>query len=198
VLQTLPCHCCLYIQAMLDWWASMWPFLPPALVPELPLNPATTSSSNSEPSPCTDTQQRSNPLQAVSPLQAAQMALLPPSSPLHLAEWEQGLLGLPEEQQGCFHAGCVQSLPPHAAAALAEACTYTGSKGNVQPTTAPAPKPLQLCSGCKLVRYCGRECQAAAWRAVHRHTCKLYAAAQKHDADESRKLAADADVNDKD
>jgi hypothetical protein len=117
------------------------------------------------------------------------MALLPPSSPVHLAEWEQGLLGLPVEQQGCFHAGCLQSLPPHAAAALSEACAYSGRKGSVQPATAPAPvdpKPLHLCSECKLVRYCGRECQMAAWRAVHRHTCKLFTSAQKHDADVSR------------
>jgi hypothetical protein len=128
------------------------------------------------------------------------MALLPPSSPLHLAEWELGLQGLPVEQQGCFHAGCLQSLPTHATAALAEACAYSGSRGNVQPAPASAvtdPKPLQLCSGCKLVRYCGRECQMAAWRAVHRHTCKLYAAAQKHDADVSRKVAAEANARDR-
>jgi hypothetical protein len=31
---------------------------------------------------------------------------------------------------------------------------------------------------------------------VHKHTCKLYVAAQKHDADVSRELAADADVKD--
>jgi hypothetical protein len=170
-------------QALLDWWASMWPFLPPALVPELTFNPPSSSSLSLGGVPTFDTH-KPHPLQAISGLQAAQMALLPPSSPLHLAEWEQGLLGLPEEQQGCFHAGCLQSLPPHAAAALAEACAHSGSKGSVEPATAPAPvdpKPLQLCSGCKLVRYCGRECQMAAWRAVHRHTCKLYAAAQQHD-----------------
>jgi hypothetical protein len=147
------------------------------------LHPTATSSS-SLPSPGTNIQQRSHPLQAISQQQAAQMALLRPFSPLHQAEWELGLLGLPEEQQGCFHAGCLQSLPPHSAAALAEACAYSGGRGSGQPATGSGPttpKPLHLCSGCKLVRYCGGHCQAAAWRAVHRHTCKLYAAKQQHD-----------------
>jgi hypothetical protein len=199
---TCTCHVTIHCvqQAMLDWWASMWPFLPPALVPELSLNPSSSSFLSSGSAPVADAQQSSHPLQAISTLQAAQMALLPPSSPLHLAEWEQGLLGLPEEQQGCFHAGCLQSLPPHAAAALAEACAYTGSKGSVEPATAPDPtglgKPLQLCSGCKLVRYCGRECQMAAWRAVHRHTCKLYAAAQKHEEVVSMRRALQAGTED--
>jgi hypothetical protein len=174
----------------------MWPFLPPALVPELTFNPASSSSLSLGGVPTSDAQQSSHPLQAISTQQAAQMALLPPSSPLHLAEWEQGLLGLPEEQQGCFHAGCLQSLPPHAAAALAEACAHSGSKGSAQPATAPDPKPLQLCSGCKLVRYCGRECQMAAWRAVHRHTCKLYAAAQKHDEVVHMRRAVQASMED--
>jgi hypothetical protein len=33
---------------------------------------------------------------------------------------------------------------------------------------------MHLCSGCKAVRYCGAACQTAAWKAVHKHTCKLY------------------------
>lgn len=31
---------------------------------------------------------------------------------------------------------------------------------------------LKLCSGCKVVRFCGRECHAAAWNKWHKKECK--------------------------
>ncbi|KAG2427625.1 hypothetical protein HXX76_012276 [Chlamydomonas incerta] len=34
-----------------------------------------------------------------------------------------------------------------------------------------AELPLQVCGGCKAVRYCGRACQAAHWRAGHKEAC---------------------------
>jgi hypothetical protein len=165
-------------QALINRWASLWPFLPPALVVNVPLAPASSAAPSSSDSGHSNSSQSA---QIAATLHAAQTALLPPTSPLHLAEWELGLLGLSEEQQGCFHAGCTRSMPPGAAAALADAIkdTSQSSSGGEASTHS---KPLQLCSGCRLVRYCGRECQMAAWRAVHKHTCKLYVAAQKRDA----------------
>jgi hypothetical protein len=164
------------MQALTGWWASMRPFLPPALAVDAP------DAAFAAEMQAASSQHLHDSLALAGAMQAAQQALLPPSSPLHLAEWELGLLGLPEEQQGCFHAGCTKAMPTHAAAALEDACEGSCQPG--PPSAAPAPtKSLHLCAGCKLVRYCGRECQAAAWRAVHKHTCKLYAAAQKMDAE---------------
>lgn len=34
-----------------------------------------------------------------------------------------------------------------------------------------SPNNLKLCSACKLVRYCGRECQMADWK-NHKELCK--------------------------
>lgn len=28
-----------------------------------------------------------------------------------------------------------------------------------------------LCSGCRKIRYCGRECQSTAWKRAHKHVC---------------------------
>jgi hypothetical protein len=38
-------------------------------------------------------------------------------------------------------------------------------------------KGRRLCGGCRSVRYCSPQCQAQAWQACHRHTCRLHAAA---------------------
>jgi hypothetical protein len=156
----------------------MHPFLPAVLVKEAPQLSKTSPGYGSLYGPVAQNQQESDQFAAA--LEAVHTALLPPTSPLHLAEWELGLLGLSEEQQGCFHAGCTRSMPAGAAAALADAIKDTSQSTCVSPPT--TSKSLQLCSGCRLVRYCGRECQMAAWRAVHKHTCKLYVAAQKRDA----------------
>jgi hypothetical protein len=131
-------------------------------------------------------------------LHVADEAQLPlPTSPAYLCEWELGLLGLPVEEQGCFHIGCTNSLPPSAAQALDHMLKAAGSstaaasaasskggssssgggssctEGGAAAVAAPA-KMLHLCSGCKAVRYCGSDCQTAAWKRVHKHTCKLY------------------------
>jgi hypothetical protein len=164
------------LQALCNWWAAMCRFLPPALVVDAPQMPRPSSWHGQYSGSAAGQSQ-----EIASTLGAVHTALLPPTSPMHLAEWELGLLGLSEEQQGCFHAGCTRSMPPGAAAALGKAIKDSDQPSSDGETI--QSKPLQLCSGCKLVRYCGRECQMAAWRAVHKHTCKLYTAAQKRDAD---------------
>jgi hypothetical protein len=165
------------VQALINGWVALWPFLPLALVVDVPWEPKPSAAPAPSDLPPSDTSRQKvfESAQVAATLKAAQTALLPPTSPMHLAEWELGLLGLPEEQQGCFHAGCLNSIPPQAAVAL---------------TTPAADRSLHLCSSCRLVRYCGRGCQMAAWRAVHRHTCKLYAAALQRDAEMQRRQAA--------
>ncbi len=34
------------------------------------------------------------------------------------------------------------------------------------------------CARCKLARYCGKECQAADWRAAHKRACPLLCGVQ--------------------
>ena len=33
---------------------------------------------------------------------------------------------------------------------------------------------LSKCGGCKMVYYCGRDCQSSHWKSVHRYLCKTY------------------------
>ena len=44
-------------------------------------------------------------------------------------------------------------------------CGYCG--------TPAATQSLHLCTGCRQRKYCNRACQLAAWRAGHKHECKL-------------------------
>lgn len=36
----------------------------------------------------------------------------------------------------------------------------------------PADPPMQVCGGCKAVRFCGEECMRAGWKAGHKAECK--------------------------
>lgn len=35
-------------------------------------------------------------------------------------------------------------------------------------------KSLNTCSGCKIVRYCSKTCQAESWRDIHKLECKIF------------------------
>ncbi|PWW79336.1 SET domain-containing protein [Tuber magnatum] len=37
------------------------------------------------------------------------------------------------------------------------------------------PRKLSTCLGCKVVRYCGKECQTEDWERVHKHECETFA-----------------------
>ena len=39
----------------------------------------------------------------------------------------------------------------------------------------------QKCAGCRMVRYCGAECQRAHWKATHTHECKQMMAAAEEE-----------------
>lgn len=34
---------------------------------------------------------------------------------------------------------------------------------------------LKICSGCKVARFCGEQCQRQAWKKYHKHECKIFA-----------------------
>ncbi|KAG0125111.1 hypothetical protein HOY82DRAFT_165915 [Tuber indicum] len=42
-------------------------------------------------------------------------------------------------------------------------------------TTYSSPRKLSACLGCKIVKYCGKECQTEDWKRVHKHECKTFA-----------------------
>lgn len=33
---------------------------------------------------------------------------------------------------------------------------------------------LQICTGCRVARFCGKSCQTKAWRSFHKHECKMF------------------------
>ncbi|MCJ1306783.1 hypothetical protein MMC25_000426 [Agyrium rufum] len=33
---------------------------------------------------------------------------------------------------------------------------------------------LRKCTGCQIVRYCGKDCQTASWKKSHKYTCKIF------------------------
>ena len=34
---------------------------------------------------------------------------------------------------------------------------------------------LKVCTGCKVVKYCGKKCQSESWKGCHKYECKIYA-----------------------
>ncbi|RPA98069.1 SET domain-containing protein [Choiromyces venosus 120613-1] len=42
-------------------------------------------------------------------------------------------------------------------------------------TTYSPTRKLSACLGCKVAKYCGKECQAEDWKRVHKHECKNFA-----------------------
>ncbi|KAG2488043.1 hypothetical protein HYH03_013348 [Edaphochlamys debaryana] len=73
-------------------------------------------------------------------------------------------------------------LPPPLAVPLAEAA-FPGLRACANPACmsyggrSEADLPLKHCSRCKRVRYCGSACQAAHWKAGHKHDCQAAGAA---------------------
>ncbi|KAK6974577.1 hypothetical protein R3P38DRAFT_2668309 [Favolaschia claudopus] len=53
---------------------------------------------------------------------------------------------------------------------------------NVQCAEAKAKSALKVCGGCKISRYCSRECQAVDWRDAHRQVCPILSSRRKTDA----------------
>ncbi|KAK7028622.1 hypothetical protein R3P38DRAFT_2937525 [Favolaschia claudopus] len=53
---------------------------------------------------------------------------------------------------------------------------------NVQCAEAKAKSALKVCSGCKISRYCSKECQAADWHDGHRQVCPILSSRRKADA----------------
>jgi len=71
-------------------------------------------------------------------------------------DWEASLAThVPKQCRGCFNPGCLSA-----------------------PGTVVGAHKLQVCSGCKVASFCGKECARAAWGTVHKHTCKHWAAAK--------------------
>eukprot|EP00977_Amphora_coffeiformis_P003900 scaffold771_cov170-Amphora_coffeaeformis.AAC.13 len=57
-------------------------------------------------------------------------------------------------------------------------------------------KPIHVCAGCGMTSYCGSECQAVHWKAVHRHTC-FFLPEQATDELKENRCTSAADVPNK-
>jgi tetratricopeptide (TPR) repeat protein len=93
------------------------------------------------------------PVASVFSADASTHACQPPISSGQVSQGAFSSSGSPAEAGW----GTLATLPP-------EVCSLCG--------THLPPAALKLCGGCKRAAYCGRECQAAHWRAGHKLTCK--------------------------
>ena len=53
-------------------------------------------------------------------------------------------------------------------------CLMVHTDRQVYDTERSVPKPLKLCSGCKIVRYCSAQCQKSSWTDAHKPECKIF------------------------
>jgi hypothetical protein len=53
-------------------------------------------------------------------------------------------------------------------------CVVVHSDNGVYNTERTGLKPLKVCSGCKIVRYCSAQCQKSSWTDAHKHECKIF------------------------
>ena len=73
---------------------------------------------------------------------------------------------------------CERGITPRPADAL-RVCGRSGCNAvSRAKLSSPRRHPLLLCSGCKSIAYCSKECQAAAWAAGHKQECASVHAAQ--------------------
>ncbi|BDA51097.1 probable Tip elongation aberrant protein 1 at C-terminar half [Coccomyxa sp. Obi] len=74
--------------------------------------------------------------------------------------------------------GMQHELLSHPLVNLRPACQHCGEPGPSSSSVGeenPAGKPKKVCRGCRMVRYCGRECQLADWP-KHKDVCSRIAA----------------------
>ena len=66
-----------------------------------------------------------------------------------------------------------EALAPRAAAAVIERRSQTHCSGsNCARTLREDGAPLDVCVNCRCTFYCGKACQTADWKAVHKKECK--------------------------